>query len=149
MGDRRKNLDEAIAALSRAGVRVQKVSSIYDTEPLDYLDQPWFLNCVLHAETQLDPQALLRALQELESRMGRTKPIPKGPRVIDMDILLYGDQTIHTPQLQIPHPLMLQRRFVLIPLAEIAPQLRHPSWDVNVQALLARTADRSQVRLFG
>jgi 2-amino-4-hydroxy-6-hydroxymethyldihydropteridine diphosphokinase len=148
LGDRQKHLDDAIAALAPAGVRVQRVSSMYETEPVDYLDQPWFLNCVVQAQTELDAEALLRALRNIETLMGRTTAIPKGPRVIDLDILLYGDQTIRTPELQVPHPRMLQRRFVLAPLAEIAPNLRHPSWDANASELLARTPDASQVRVF-
>ena len=146
VGDRAKNLSEALGALEAAGVSVQKISSIYDTEPVDYLDQPWFLNCAVQAETQLDPQSLLRALRDIETRMGSKKLVPKGPRLIDMDILLYAQQTVDTPELQVPHPGMHLRRFVLVPLAEIAPTLRHPSWDATVQELLARTPDQSRVR---
>jgi 2-amino-4-hydroxy-6-hydroxymethyldihydropteridine diphosphokinase len=144
--DRAKNLADAIAALREASVCVQKVSSIYETEPVDYLDQPWFLNCVAQAETELEPLPLLRALREIEAAMGSKKLIAKGPRLIDIDILLYGDQTVNTPELQVPHPRMLQRRFVLVPLVEIAPDLRHPSWRATVEQVLARTADQSRVR---
>jgi 2-amino-4-hydroxy-6-hydroxymethyldihydropteridine diphosphokinase len=147
--DRQNNLENATAALGPAGVHVRKVSSLYETQPVDYFDQPWFLNCVVQAETELDPQALLHALQGIETLLGRKKAaIPKGPRIIDLDILLYADEAIDTPELQIPHPRMLQRRFVLVPLAEIAPQLRHASWNASVVELLARTPDRSRVRLF-
>ena len=144
--DRRKNLRDAIAALETAGVHVDQVSSIYETEPVDYLEQPWFLNCVLRGKTQLDPQALLHAAREIETRAGSAKPVPKGPRLLDIDILLYGDATIDTPELQVPHPRMHLRRFVLVPLAEIAPHLRHPAWHATVQELLAQAADRSEVR---
>ena len=146
IGDREANLRGAITALPKHGVGVQQVSSIYETEPVDYLDQPWFLNCVVKAETQLAPAALLRALRGIEAQMGSRKEFAKGPRLMDIDILLYGNKTIQTPELQIPHPRMTHRRFVLVPLAEIAPSLRHPSWDEDVQALLARTADPSAVR---
>ena len=144
--DREKNLRGAITALEQAGARIKKVSSLYETEPVDYLEQPWFLNCVVEAETELEPQLLLKALQTIENNMGRQKLIPKGPRLIDIDILLYGDDTVDTPELHIPHPRMLSRRFVLEPLAEIAPGLRHPSWSGAARDLLAHVADRSEVR---
>ncbi len=147
LGDRPANLRAALAALEQAGVRVLRVSGLYETEPVDFLDQPWFLNCVLHAETALPARALLRALRGIEAALGSHKLIPKGPRLLDLDILLYGLETIAEPDLQIPHPRMLQRRFVLIPLAELAPDLRHPSWDAPAAELLARCPDRSTVRL--
>jgi 2-amino-4-hydroxy-6-hydroxymethyldihydropteridine diphosphokinase len=146
IGDREVNLHAAIAALPDAGVRMQRVSSIYETQPVDYVQQPWFLNCVVEGETQLKPLALLRALQQIELHLGRKKAIPKGPRAIDLDILLYGDESIATPELQIPHPRMAERRFALAPLAELVPRLRHPAWSGTVADLLARTSDTSQVR---
>lgn len=146
LGDREANLRAAIAALGDAGVRVRRVSSLYETEPVDFLEQPWFLNCAVEGETELNPPELLRALREIEARMGSKKLTAKGPRIIDMDILLYGEETINTPDLQVPHPRMRLRRFVLVPLAEIAPELRHPSWSGTVSDLLARTMDRSEVR---
>jgi 2-amino-4-hydroxy-6-hydroxymethyldihydropteridine diphosphokinase len=146
VGDRKTNLRAAIAALADAAVRVTRVSSFYETEPVDFLEQPWFLNCVVEAETELEPLALLRALREIESRMGNKKTIAKGPRLIDMDILLFGHETIDTPELQVPHPRMTERRFVLVPLAEIAPKLQHPSWSASVAELLARTVDRNAVQ---
>src|SRR5208282_1072975 len=146
VGDREANLRAAIAALSPNGVQVKQVSSIYETEPVDYLDQAWFLNCVLEAETELRPDVLLQALRTIEAQLGSKKEFAKGPRKIDLDILLYGDETIATPELQVPHPRMLQRRFVLAPLAEIAPNLRHPSWLATAVALLERLSDPSQVR---
>ena len=148
VGDRAKNLRAAIGHLPHAGVAVAKVSSLYETEPVDLLSQPWFLNCVVEAETHYEAGMLLQALREIEAKMGSTKSVPKGPRLIDMDILLYGDESIDTPELQVPHPRMLQRKFVLAPLAEIAPQRKHPSWNATVKELLGITGDPSTVRKF-
>jgi 2-amino-4-hydroxy-6-hydroxymethyldihydropteridine diphosphokinase len=149
VGDREANLRAAISALEGAGVRVRRVSSLYETEPVDFLEQPWFLNCVLEGETDVPAQKLLKELRGIEARMGSKKLIAKGPRLLDMDILLYGDETMDTPELQVPHPRMTERRFVLEPLAEIAPELRHPSWSGTATDLLARTPDRSAVRRSG
>jgi len=148
VGDREKNLREAIGALPGAGVRVLKVSSMYETEPVDLREQPWFLNCSVEGSTEVPALELLRALRGIESRMGSRKPVAKGPRLMDIDILLYGDQTIDTPELQVPHPRMLQRKFVLVPLGEITPNLKHPSWNASVIDLLAETPDQSHVRRF-
>jgi 2-amino-4-hydroxy-6-hydroxymethyldihydropteridine diphosphokinase len=149
VGDREANLRAAIAALEGAGVRVRRMSSLYETEPVDFLEQPWFLNCVLAGETDAPAQTLLKELRRIEARMGSTKLVAKGPRLLDVDILLYGDETMDTPELQVPHPRMTERRFVLEPLAEIAPKLQHPSWSGTVSDLLARTPDRSEVRRLG
>lgn len=146
IGDRAHNLREAVHLLDRYAIRVKKVSSVYETEPVDYLDQPWFLNAALRAETRLSPRELLTALRQIESHMGSHKLFPKGPRLIDLDILLYDDLTIDEADLQIPHPRMLQRNFVLAPLAEIGPDLRHPSWPSPAAELLAQSSDRSAVR---
>jgi 2-amino-4-hydroxy-6-hydroxymethyldihydropteridine diphosphokinase len=145
IGDRQANIRAAIAALPSAGVQVNQVSSLYETEPVDFLAQPWFLNCVVEAETELDPHALLQALHAIETQLGSKKDFAKGPRKIDLDILLYGPETIATPDLQVPHPRMLQRRFVLAPLAEIAPDLQHPSWPAITAILLDQVADNSRV----
>lgn len=149
LGDRAANLRAAIAALPDAGAHVAKVSSLYETEPVDYHEQPWFLNCAVEAETLLSPLDLLHALRGIEAQLGSQKEFAKGPRLLDMDILLYGDETIESPELQIPHPRMLQRNFVLAPLTEIAPALTHPSWPTNVAELLEASADASQVKRFG
>jgi 2-amino-4-hydroxy-6-hydroxymethyldihydropteridine diphosphokinase len=146
LGDRTKNLRDAIAALAEAGVPVTRVSSMYETEPVDYLDQPWFLNCAVEAETELGSLELLHALRGIEAQMGSKKLVAKGPRLIDMDILLYGGEVIDTPELQVPHPRMHLRRFVLEPLAEIAPQVRHPVSGLTAVEMLANSPDKSAVR---
>jgi 2-amino-4-hydroxy-6-hydroxymethyldihydropteridine diphosphokinase len=148
IGDREKNLREALRLLGESGIRIEKLSSIYETEPVDYLHQAWFLNTVLYAQTDLPAAQLLGTLRNIESQMGSKKPFAKGPRLIDLDILLYDDETIATTDLQIPHPRMLQRNFVLVPLAEIAPALRHPSWPASAAELLSRSPDTSIVRKF-
>jgi 2-amino-4-hydroxy-6-hydroxymethyldihydropteridine diphosphokinase len=146
VGDREKNLRTAVAALPELGVQIKEVSLIYETEPVDLLEQPWFLNCVVQGETTVPPAALLRELRELERRMGSKKLVARGPRLIDLDILVYGRQTIDSPELQVPHPRMHLRRFVLAPLAEIAPNLKHPSWSGTAAQLLAAVDDKSAVK---
>ena len=148
VGDREVNLRAAIDELPHVGVGITRVSSFYETEPVDLREQPWFLNCVVDAETHFDPFLLLRALREIETKMGSKKLAAKGPRLMDIDILLYGAETISTPELQVPHPRMHLRRFVLVPLAEIAPGLKHPAWHDSVAGLLACTVDSSAVKLW-
>jgi 2-amino-4-hydroxy-6-hydroxymethyldihydropteridine diphosphokinase len=148
IGNREENLRRAIELLREGGITIRIVSSIYETEPVDYLDQDWFLNSVLQAETNLSPLDLLQALRAIETNMGSKKAFAKGPRLVDLDILLYGDQTIDTAELQVPHPRMLDRKFVMAPLAEIAPGLRHPSWEVTAAKILAKSTDRSAVSKF-
>jgi len=146
LGDREANLRAAIRALPAAGVRVERISSLYETEPVDYLEQPWFLNCVVAGETSLEALQLLRVLHEIEAGMGSKKEFSKGPRLLDIDILLYGDATISTTELQVPHPRMLERKFVLVPLAEIEPGLRHPTWNGTVEQFQKTTSDHSQIK---
>ena len=146
LGDRAANLRDAIAALPAADFSVCKVSSFYETEPVDYLDQPWFLNCIVEGETVSQPLDLLHSLRAIEAQLGSKKAFAKGPRLLDIDILLVGDLAIDTPELQVPHPRMLLRKFVLAPLAEIAPELRHPRWPANASALLSASEDPSVVR---
>jgi 2-amino-4-hydroxy-6-hydroxymethyldihydropteridine diphosphokinase len=148
IGDRAENIERAIEMLGTHGVRVTRQSSLYETEPLELRDQPWFLNCVVEAETELMPRQLMNTLLEIERDMGRTRRVPKGPRVIDMDILFFGASELRTPELEIPHPRMAERRFVLVPFAEIAPEARHPTLQKSVAQLLAETPDHSEVRLW-
>ena len=142
LGDREAALREAVAALGPAGVRVLRVSSVYETEPVDVPGQPWFLNIAVEAETDLFAKQLLARTQSIEREMGRVRTRPKGPRTIDIDILLYGTAVIESPDLTIPHPRMANRRFVLEPLAELAPDLRHPVTGITVREMLAEVQEQ-------
>lgn len=126
LGERRENLERALALLDREGVHVLARSSIYETEPQDFAAQPWFLNLAVECETRLFPLQLITAVSHIEREMGRVRKLPRGPRLIDIDILLLGNIVMDTRRLTIPHPRMLDRRFVLEPLLEIAPDLSHP-----------------------
>jgi 2-amino-4-hydroxy-6-hydroxymethyldihydropteridine diphosphokinase len=148
LGDRAANLDRAIEALPGIGVRTLRRSSIYETEPVDFLEQPWFLNCVLEGETLLAPRQLLERLQRIERDLGSRKPFPRGPRIIDLDILFYDDAIIREPGMEIPHPRLAERRFVLVPLAELAPEFRHPVSGATALEMLAATGDQSVVRIW-
>lgn len=148
IGDRERNLREAKRHLQNASLRIVQSSQFYETEPVDYLDQDWFLNAVLRAETDLAPADLLHTMRHIETQMGSRKAFDKGPRLIDLDLLLYDDAVIDTPELRVPHPRMLARKFVLVPLAEIAPNLRHTTWPANAAEMLRRTSDRSEVRRY-
>jgi len=142
IGDRRQHLDEALKLLPEAGVSIQRVSRVYETEPQDLRAQPQFLNLVAEAETRLFPLQLLHAIERVERRMGRKRAIAKGPRIIDIDILLYGESIVEVGDLQIPHPRMAARRFVLEPLAELATDLRHPVTHASVAEMLEAVRDQ-------
>lgn len=135
VGERQVNLRTAVGKLLSLG-NVLTVSSIYETEPVEFTEQPWFLNCVVLMQTELPPKFFFAGIQEIEKEMGRQRTQPKGPRTIDIDILLFGSATINTPHLKVPHPAMRERRFVLVPLAEIAADLRIPGSKRTARELL-------------
>ena len=135
LGDRQVNLRNAIGRLLELG-DVLEVSSLYNTEPVEFIDQPWFLNCAVAVRTELIPREFLAGILSIERAMGRERTQPKGPRLIDIDILLFGAAHINTPQLTIPHPAMAERRFVLEPLAEIAPDVKVPLQKKTARELL-------------
>ena len=145
IGDRDGHLRDAIARLAAEG-RVVAVSSFYETEPVEVTDQAWFLNCAVALETTDTPEELMAALLKIEREMGRQRVQRKGPRTIDLDILLFGDAVIDSPELTIPHPAMHQRRFVLAPLAEIAPEARHPVLKKTIRELLDALPAGQEVR---
>lgn len=134
MGDRAAYLNAAVDGLSKLG-HVVATSSLYETEPVEFTAQPWFLNCAVALDTEKMPKQLLNAILELEQQMGRRRQQSKGPRPIDIDILLFGNSIIDAKELTIPHPAMHERRFVLEPLAEIAPDARHPEFKRTVREL--------------
>ena len=145
LGDRVANARKAIAELDKAGIKVRRVSSFYKTEPVDFNPQAWFLNCVVEAATGLMPLQLLKAVKSVERAVGRRPGVSKGPRAIDIDILLYENVVVRTAALTIPHARMNERRFVLVPLRELAPAARHPVSRRTVTEMLQDSPDLSQV----
>ncbi len=145
IGDREAHLREAIARLAALG-RVLAVSSFYETEPVEFTDQAWFLNCAVALETGEASAELMTALLQIEQQMGRQRVQKKGPRSIDIDILLFADLVVTTPELTIPHPAMATRRFVLEPLAEIAPDVMHPVLKKTIRELLEELPAGQAVR---
>lgn len=145
MGDRAANLRAAIRQLDKAGP-VRAISSLYETQPVDVPEQPWFLNCVAVIETRIPPRELLKFVLSIEAGMGRLRLREKGPRKIDVDVLLFGDRVLEEPGLKIPHPAMHQRRFVLEPLVEIAPEAVHPVLNKTARELLAALEPGQTVR---
>jgi 2-amino-4-hydroxy-6-hydroxymethyldihydropteridine diphosphokinase len=145
LGNRAANLRAAVAQLEVAG-RLLALSAFYETQPVEVQDQPWFLNCVAAIETDKTPRELLQFALQVEAVMGRLRMRAKGPRKIDIDVLLFGNLVVDEPGLKIPHPAMHQRRFVLEPLVEIAPGARHPELGKTAQELLAELPEGQTVR---
>ena len=134
VGNREENLREAVKRLAELGV-IDVESSLYETEPVDVVDQPWFLNCVVRIATEKTAQELLDGVLNIERTMGRERTRPKGPRNIDIDILLFGEEQLDCPGLKIPHPGLTERLFVLEPMTEIAPEVRHPKLKITMRDL--------------
>ena len=147
IGDREANLRTAVNLLESDEIRVVRRSSLYETAPQELLDQPWFLNAVVEIETSFFPLQLLARGREIEREMGRRRVTPKGPRNIDIDILFYGRSAIATAELEVPHPRIAQRGFVLEPLAEIAPEFRHPVTGKTANEMLAALEPQGVRRL--
>ena len=147
VGARTQNLRTALDLLGTLG-KVDAVSSFYETEPVELTAQPWFLNCAARLETEKMPRQLMKSILALERQMGRQRRQRKGPRNIDIDILLFGSSIIETPGLTVPHPAMHERRFVLQPLAEIAPNVSHPILKRTVREMLDALPPGQAVRQF-
>jgi 2-amino-4-hydroxy-6-hydroxymethyldihydropteridine diphosphokinase len=145
LGDRAANLRAAVTQLDVAG-RLLAVSALYETQPVDVPDQPWFLNCVAAIATDKTPRELLQLALQVEAAMGRLRMSEKGPRKIDIDVVLFGNYVVDEPGLRIPHPAMHRRRFVLEPLVEIAPEARHPELGKTARELLAALPPGQAVR---
>jgi 2-amino-4-hydroxy-6-hydroxymethyldihydropteridine diphosphokinase len=148
LGDRAGNLLMGIRGMQDAGLAVLRASQIYETQPVETFVQPPFLNMVveLQGNTLPRPEGLLARLLQVELSLGRTRDMAKGPRIIDLDLLLYGNETCHTQLLTLPHPRFHRRRFVLVPLAELAPLLVHPTLNKTMTQLLAKLEDDSDVK---
>jgi len=145
LGDRKQNLSQALKLLSKQVV-VEQVSSVYETEPVGYKSQPLFLNAVCRVSTELNPKQLLRLAKKIEAKLGRKPGFPNAPRPIDIDILFYGDEVFGSKELTVPHPRLAERAFVLVPLAEIAPNLIHPVSSKTVKDLLSNLGAITGVR---
>jgi 2-amino-4-hydroxy-6-hydroxymethyldihydropteridine diphosphokinase len=147
LGDRAGNLLLAVRGMMEAGFSVTRLSSIYETQPVDVIEQPSFLNMVAELRPLVfSPEQTLARLLCIEYALGRTRRVLRGPRTIDLDLLLYGDERCETEFLRLPHPRLHERRFVLTPLAELAPELIHPVFQCSIHQLLARTRDESGVK---
>lgn len=148
LGDREQYLRSAIAGLARGGVRIVRSASIYSTAPRDILQQPWFLNTVVEGNTSLAPAGLLQACRAVEEENLRQRVVDKGPRTLDIDIIFYGNEIIREAALVVPHPRFSERRFVLGPLCEIAPEFIDPVSRKTIRELLDACPDKADIRLY-
>lgn len=146
LGNREATLEAALEVLRICPVSIKRVSSYYETEPVGFRDQPWFLNNALELETLLTPEELLAQCVEIEGKFGRVRSFRNAPRALDLDILLFGERVICEGSLEVPHPRMAGRRFVLLPLVEIAPEVVHPVLKRTMKDLLSDCPDTSIVR---
>ena len=148
LGDRQANMEKVLKLLGER-LQIELVSSIYETEPVGYVEQPMFLNAVCRGQTELGPLQLLSLVKGIEASLGRVSSFPNAPRTIDIDIIFYGNMIMQTPELTIPHPCLEERAFVLIPLLEIAPDLCHTVSGESIKDLLARVQGREGVKKIG
>ena len=146
LGDRKGHLTTGLKRLEKKGIKIQRRSSFYQTEPVEFVEQPTFLNLVCEVRTALDPEQLLQTCLTLEKELGRVREKVKGPRTIDIDILFYGRKVVQGPHLTIPHPRLYQRNFVLVPLEEIAPTFQDPSCGKSVRELRRRCTDLAALK---
>ncbi len=149
LGDRRRHLSAALSQIELAGSRISLCSSVYETEPVDVREQPPFLNLVCAVLSPWEPHVLLHSCQKIEVALGRSPTFPKGPRIIDIDLLFFEDRMIRTRELVVPHPRLQERRFVLVPLAEIAARFIDPRSGRDVASLLESCPDPSWIREAG
>ncbi len=146
LGDKEKNLTLALFSLEKEGVEILKMSSLYETQPVDFPSQPWFYNQLVEVRTKANPEALLDLVIKIEQKMGRKRAQKKGPRIIDIDIILAEDSVIRKKELKIPHPRMEKRNFVLLPFVEISPDTVHPVFNEDMKTLWKKSDDRSIVK---
>ena len=146
LGDKEKNLTLALFSLEKEGVEILKMSSLYETQPVDFPSQPWFYNQLVEVRTKANPEALLDLVKKIEQKMGRKRGQKKGPRIIDIDIILAEGTVFRTKELEIPHPRMGKRNFVLLPFVEISPDTVHPVLNINMKDLWKKSNDPSIVK---